>query len=197
MGGITIQAHNSFESKERLSLSPEGIRLLSFLGRLPEIKENQIRDKSKADGLAKTIVVLQAGWQIIQTIARLHQNLPITLLEVNTIGHVLCALVLYLLWWSKPLEVKDPIILTHEDWMTPYISLMWMCSPISSTSQDDITEMRCMAFIPPHKRQRPSIPTIAVEDENISNEEERLTTHQTQFSIGSTGARDPQKCKTD
>jgi hypothetical protein len=192
MGGITVQAGNCVDGNPRLSLTPEGLRLLSFLGRLPRIHESQIRDKSKADGLAKTIVCLQAGWMVLQTIARLAQHLPITLLEINTNGHVLCALALYLLWWSKPLEVKDPILLPHEEWMDPYISLMWMCSPISGSKDDEISEMRCMAYSPPNQRQVVDIPAVTVEANAVA---EPLRTHETHFSLGSTGARDPRKCK--
>ncbi|KAH7169069.1 hypothetical protein DER46DRAFT_572986 [Fusarium sp. MPI-SDFR-AT-0072] len=57
--------------------------------------------QSTTDSLAKAIVLLQAIWFLIQIIARIAQKLPISLLEVNTIGHVLCALVIYLLWWRK------------------------------------------------------------------------------------------------
>ncbi|KAF2017710.1 hypothetical protein BU24DRAFT_420757 [Aaosphaeria arxii CBS 175.79] len=197
MGGITVQAEPVFGSPERYSLTPDGVRLLSFLGHLPDIQETQVRDKSKADGLAKTLVCLQAGWMILQMIARLHQRLPVTLLEINTIGHVLCALVLYLLWWSKPLEVKDPVLLPYENWMDPYLSLMWMCSPISGSSEDEITEMRCMTYIPSERRSTlPSmdIPTIAIEHSTCdSPTDARPAAHETHFSVGSTAARNPRK----
>lgn len=59
MGGICIQTNSEgIPSYDQLSLTAEGVRLLSFLGRLPEIDENQIHDKSKADGLAKFLVVI-------------------------------------------------------------------------------------------------------------------------------------------
>ncbi|KAF2868675.1 hypothetical protein BDV95DRAFT_630407 [Massariosphaeria phaeospora] len=194
MGGITVQAGDCVGNDPRLSLSPEGIRLLSFLGRLPEIKESQILDKSKADGLAKTIVCLQAGWMVIQTLARVIAGLPVTLLEINTIGHVMCALVLYLLWWSKPLEIKDPVLLPREDWMDPFLSLMWMCSPESSSNDDGISEMRCMAYTPPSQRDLLRIPTVrppGVHDRAESDT--ALGRNETHFSVGSTGARNPRK----
>ncbi|KAF2006515.1 hypothetical protein P154DRAFT_600371 [Amniculicola lignicola CBS 123094] len=192
MGGVTIQASDAlFDSSPRLSFTPEGIRLLSFLGRLPQIREAQIQDKSKADGLAKTLVIIQAGWMIIQTIARLAQHLPVTLLEINTIGHVLCALVLYLLWWSKPLEIKDPLILSREDWMDPIVSMMWMCSPISANKDDEISEMRCMKYTPPVLRRTSTVPAITVEGED--DDPGPLRSHETHFSIGSRAIGDPLK----
>ncbi|KAF2107619.1 hypothetical protein BDV96DRAFT_653694 [Lophiotrema nucula] len=195
MGGFTVQTGDGlFDRSPRLSLTPEGIRLLSFLGRLPQVKERHIRDKSKADGLAKSIVCLQAGWMILQTIARLAQHLPVTLLEINTIGHVLCALVLYLLWWSKPLEVKDPITLPREEWMDSYLALMWMCSPISSCDGDGISEIRCMVYTTPLERRNlsASAPTITISEEH-SEADNALRPHETHFSIGSRAARDPMK----
>lgn len=192
MGGITVQAGDCLDGSSRVSLTPEGVRLFSFLGRLPHIQESQIRDKSKADGLAKAIVCLQAGWMILQVIARVNQHLPVSLLEINTIGHVLCALLLYLLWWNKPLEVKDPIVLPREEWMDPYLSLMWMCSPISGNAEDEITEIRCMAFIPPTQRQNLPVPVIVAEEEGS---ETKTKAHETHFSVGSLGARNPRKCR--
>ena len=82
MGGVVIETGDCVAGNPRLSLTAEGIRLLSFLDRLPHIREHQIRDKSKADGLAKFLVILQAGWMIIQTIGRVDQHLPVTLLEM-------------------------------------------------------------------------------------------------------------------
>ena len=46
-------------------------------------------DKSKANTLAKALVIIQASWLLIQVIGRLIAKLPVTLLEVNTIAHVL------------------------------------------------------------------------------------------------------------
>lgn len=83
MGGVVVETGDCITGTDRLSLTAEGIRLLSFLDRLPTIKEHQIRDKSKADGLAKFLVVLQAGWMILQTIGRVQQHLPVTLLEMS------------------------------------------------------------------------------------------------------------------
>lgn len=82
MGGVVVEPGEYVAGNARLSLTAEGVRLLSFLGRLPHIREHQIRDKSKADGLAKFLVVMQAGWMIIQTIGRVQQDLPVTLLEM-------------------------------------------------------------------------------------------------------------------
>jgi hypothetical protein len=49
--------------------------------------------QSTTDSLAKAIVLLQAIWFLIQIIARIAQKLPFSLLEVNTIGHVLSSFI--------------------------------------------------------------------------------------------------------
>lgn len=115
MGGIVVEPGSYISKSDRvrvqdrvdiggailyhcpLSITIEGSRLLSFLGRLPNVPDTQVRDRSKADGLAKFLVAAQAGWIIIQSIARVQQNLPVTLLEINAVGHVICAFVLYML----------------------------------------------------------------------------------------------------
>jgi len=186
MGGVRIETGECIDGQQRLNLTAEGIRLMSFMGRLPDVPENEIADKSKADGLAKFLVVLQAGWMTIQTIARVQQDLPVTLLEINTMGHVVCAFALYALWWSKPLDIKDPTLVRREEWMDKFVATMWMCSPICWQHPTDfISEIRCMDYTPPSQRgNMPITPTVA-------NIEERP--YKTHFSIGSIGALDPKK----
>jgi len=133
---------------------------------------------------------------IIQTLARVNQNLPVTLLEINTMGHVVCAFALYSLWWSKPLDIKDPKVIRHDKWQDKYISLMWMCSPICWHDNDYISEMRCLTFIPPSQRDAPGkAPSINIEEEVVEKaaKEASQKPHKTHFSVGSIGAQDPIK----
>ena len=62
--------------------------LLAKCGHLPNVPEGDIADKSKANDLAKFLVVLQASWMLLQVLGRLIARLPVTLLEVNTVAHV-------------------------------------------------------------------------------------------------------------
>ena len=61
--------------------------------------------------LTKALVCLQACWMLAQALARKVERLPITLLELNTIMHVVCALIMYLLWLKKPQDVGTPTII--------------------------------------------------------------------------------------
>ncbi|KAE9373026.1 hypothetical protein N431DRAFT_455826 [Stipitochalara longipes BDJ] len=86
----------------------------SFPGVLPEsrttltLSTKDIFAKSKGNGLAKSLVCLRAVWFCIQCVLRVSQDLPITLLKVNTMAHSVCALLVYVPWWQKPLDVEQP-----------------------------------------------------------------------------------------
>ncbi|KAM0805981.1 hypothetical protein BDR22DRAFT_194100 [Usnea florida] len=119
MGGIAFEISESesetflpFKNKETWFIGGNGIRKLASLdyGRkvIPNLGEEEIKSKSKANGLAKALVCIQALWFIAQSLTRLAQRIPISLLELNTFGHAVCALLIYLLWWEKPFEVDYP-----------------------------------------------------------------------------------------
>ena len=42
-------------------------------------------------------------------------GMTISLLELNTLVHAICALVLYILWWRKPLDVEGPTLIDGND----------------------------------------------------------------------------------
>lgn len=66
------------------------------------------------DALGKTIVCSQAIWMVIQCISRNASGLPVTLLELHTAMHVICALVMYLFWWDKPQDIAEPVVLLED-----------------------------------------------------------------------------------
>jgi hypothetical protein len=123
MGGYAFDDSDSDEKfmpddVPRAALTPSRLLKLidcGLISLLPNLSESQIRDKSKASGLAKTLVCIQATWFCVQCIFRLSQSLTICLLELNTFAHALCALLIYTLWWNKPLDVEEPSLLSGED----------------------------------------------------------------------------------
>ncbi|KAK3366188.1 hypothetical protein B0T24DRAFT_670298 [Lasiosphaeria ovina] len=130
MGGFAVETNDPGEDayipgSPRLHLSANGVAILAELGQLPRLSRDFILDKSKADHLAKTLVLVQAGWLIVQCIGRGAAQLPITLLEINTVAHVACTVIVYFLWWDKPLDVRHPVVLTGE-WKRPLTAMMWM-----------------------------------------------------------------------
>ncbi|KAI9507953.1 hypothetical protein F5148DRAFT_1200841 [Russula earlei] len=60
---------------------------------------------SKGSVISKGLVILQTGWFVTQCIARGAQGLPITEIELVTVAFATLNLVMYLLWWNKPLNV--------------------------------------------------------------------------------------------
>jgi hypothetical protein len=75
----------------------------------PKITAAEINDRSKGDGLAKLIAILQTSWFIAQCIARTVQNLAITKLELVALAMASLNAVTYVFWWSKPLGVQQPV----------------------------------------------------------------------------------------
>lgn len=133
--GRPLELASCLPDLERLTLTARGVALLAKCGHLPEITRRQIEDKSKSDHLAKTLIILQATWFLIQIVGRLAQHLPVTLLEVNTIAHIFCLFLVYLLWWNKPALIAEPTHLVG-DWVPPIAAYMYMSSQISIWERD-------------------------------------------------------------
>ncbi|KAL6717240.1 hypothetical protein ACLMJK_005155 [Lecanora helva] len=141
---------------KRLTLTAQGVALLADCNLLPNIEKGDLDDKSKADGLSKFITCVQAAWLLLQIIGRLVLHLQITLLEINTLGHVLCALIIYLFWRYKPRNVFKPIELSG-DWVGPLCAYMYMSSSMSGLTRESTgsfanpsteAEMCLLAFHP-------------------------------------------------
>jgi len=75
----------------------------------PDISQADIQDRSKGDVLFKIIAILQTTWFIIQCIARGHQGLAITELELVTLALASLNAVTFAIWWHKPLGVQEPV----------------------------------------------------------------------------------------
>ena len=69
----------------------------------------EIEDKGKSDWLAKSLVLLQTSWFVMQCIARAKGHLPITHLEIVTLAYAAMNFVIYIFWWNKPLNVNRPV----------------------------------------------------------------------------------------
>ena len=144
MGGFAMDSSTSEEpflpeGRTRVALTPDGVRFLleHEPNSLPNISTEQIQDKSKADSITKTLVCAQALWFCIQCTSRLAQSLPVSLLELNTFGHSLCTLLIYLLWWHKPLNVDQPTLI-HDKTLRPLFAYMWMTSRISGAEYNTL-----------------------------------------------------------
>lgn len=122
MGGFVFDTRSTTlnflpDERDQLTLTASGLLFLAehAPALLPDIPTAGILDKSKVDGLGKTIVLLQALWFCVQVMCRLIAHLSISLLELTTFVHGICFLVVYLIWWSKPLDINTPTFITIRD----------------------------------------------------------------------------------
>lgn len=99
MGGFVVDLDEEaplylrHTGRRRLTLTPAGVEYIAkhHQNLLPQLREEEIRDKSKANALAKLLVCMQAGWFIFQCITRMSLSLPITLLEARSEGQTIYA----------------------------------------------------------------------------------------------------------
>ncbi|KAJ6584445.1 hypothetical protein B0H19DRAFT_1105084 [Mycena capillaripes] len=110
MGGfVSRSGHHSIVTEKQLQLHPEYLRAIKC------IREEDIEDKSKGDVLSKGVVFLQGLWFTAQCLARVHQHIPLTELEVATLAFQFVNIFTWLLWWHKPLDVQRPILIGPGD----------------------------------------------------------------------------------
>ena len=73
------------------------------------LTEEEINDRGKSDWLAKSLVLLQTSWFVMQCIACAKEHLLITHLEIVTLAYAAMNFVIYIFWWNKPLNVNRPV----------------------------------------------------------------------------------------
>lgn len=110
MGGFVLQARDSVS----FPVNAKQLHWLVVHGytTVPSVKHSDISNKSKADGFAKIITIIQVSWFIIATISRGVERLAITTFELSAIAIVAGTLATFLCWLHKPLDVVVPITLT-------------------------------------------------------------------------------------
>ena len=144
MGGFVFQSNNLSPDHQRLTLNARGVALLAECGLLPDIEEKGIFDKSKSDGLLKMLACVKAAWMIVEVIGRRIGGLQVTLLEINTLAHVFCALIIYVVWWHKPQLVRKPATL-DGDWTAPLCAYVYMSSRVSGRKNTSTKNDRTIA----------------------------------------------------
>lgn len=69
---------------------------------------DDIWDKSKSDGAAKLLAILQVSWFFTQCMMRVAFHLPLSQLETMTLGYIPLFVVTYFFWWNKPKDIRSP-----------------------------------------------------------------------------------------
>lgn len=87
-----------------------------LITQLPDISEDEIKDRSKEDILVKFLALGQIAWIIVDLIARKASGLSSTLLGVVSLNFSVCAILMYSFLLEKPKDIKEPtkIFLTRQ-----------------------------------------------------------------------------------
>jgi hypothetical protein len=107
MGGFVSSTGDPVVTKKQLAgpdLGPE------FLTGIKNVDVEDIMDKSKGDALSKGLALVQGLWFTTQCLARVHQHLAVTELEIATLAFAVVNISIWLLWWNKPLDVQRQIV---------------------------------------------------------------------------------------
>lgn len=72
---------------------------------------------------------------------RLVHGLSISLLELNTFVHTLCAFATYGLWWDKPLNVQQPTFIVGDQ-MRGLCSYLYFRSKVGAIGVFGLTKPR-------------------------------------------------------
>ncbi|KAF4622561.1 hypothetical protein D9613_009616 [Agrocybe pediades] len=113
MGGFALHS----DGKQVRTLQISDLEKLEAEGKVdwPDVTAEEIKDKSKGDYFSKAIVVLQTCWFIAQCIARGAEKLVVTELEVVTLAFSFLTMIIYFLWWNKPLDVGVAVPVLLKD----------------------------------------------------------------------------------
>ena len=108
MGGVWLQPKES----RPFPINATQLSYLVASGHmeLPRITKKEIWDKSKADKFAKIVACGQILWLVLQCLERAVQHLPITTLEIATIGFAIPSLATFMLWFYKPADIEVPTL---------------------------------------------------------------------------------------
>ncbi|KAK1782983.1 hypothetical protein QBC45DRAFT_175388 [Copromyces sp. CBS 386.78] len=128
--------------RTRLTITSRGLECLRNNGYghlIPTRFLEYIRDKSKGNTMAKTLVCIQASWFCIQCLTRFAQglSLAISLLELNTFGHAICTLFIYIMWWHKPLDIAEPYTINFANMDNVPLSLSRLIGAMCVRSELD------------------------------------------------------------
>ena len=93
--------------------------------------KEEIEDKGKSDWFAKSLVLLQTSWFVMQFLARAIERLPVTHLEIVTLAYTAINFVIYIFWWNKPFNVNRPVRVFRKS--DPGATQLQAREPISET----------------------------------------------------------------
>ncbi|KAK3943220.1 hypothetical protein QBC46DRAFT_377836 [Diplogelasinospora grovesii] len=134
MGGMQVpiddlcDKHDEQDHGQLMTLSYKGVWQLAKLGHFLPASDAMIDDRSKASVLQKCLVLLQVSWMALNCVIRRAYGLPLTLLEIHTMVHVVCAAVMYAFLFEKPLDILEPEVLDSSSWQNALALMVQLSS---------------------------------------------------------------------
>jgi len=116
---------------------------------LPDLSAEEIQDRSKADSFAKIFACFQIGWLVLQCLGSAAQRLPITPLEIGTVGFAIPSVATFMLWCRKPKDIDVPTTLDAPESTAELIQRIspqryaWRQTPL-----DFISTVNWVGFLP-------------------------------------------------
>jgi len=77
----------------------------------PQVDIEIIRDKNKADGFARAVMLIQISWFSIQCIGRAIQHLSLSTFELSTVASIFCAVNALYFWYYELFDFEILIYL--------------------------------------------------------------------------------------
>ena len=120
-GGIRVKKPGSYEVEPHKHGS--SLRDAAESGQInePPISEEELKSRSKSDGIVKLIALLQITWFSLQALFRAIQHLQVTALEIMTIAFFILAVLIYAFYWNRPQDIEYPIIIKIQNEYTNVI----------------------------------------------------------------------------
>jgi len=93
----------------------EVLRQKAIIWTLPDVRELDITDRCKTDVFVKAIAMLQIIWSSTQIVVRFALNLTVSPLEMSVVAFAVCALMIYGLYWRKPMGPEGVLTVHYDD----------------------------------------------------------------------------------
>ncbi|KAJ6481033.1 hypothetical protein C8R45DRAFT_1100594 [Mycena sanguinolenta] len=107
MGGLVSWVGYPVATTEQLQDAALGSE---FQEAIRNVNAEEITDRGKGNVLSKAVALVQGLWFVLQSLARVHQHITVTQLEVATLAFAVVNIFIWLLWWDKPIDVQRPIV---------------------------------------------------------------------------------------
>lgn len=117
MGGFAVVS-NTVHRPRHVTTHLTALSLFYLIRQRPELmkpeslpSESEILDRSKSDAFAKSLVVFQVAWFVVNCITRLAKGISTTQVEMRITGTAICSPVTYATLFDKPRSVKTASVL--------------------------------------------------------------------------------------